>query len=291
MKHYLAVSAAVTAMMAASAAFAACPPNQKCPSESPRPAPTRQAAPSRPAPPAYRQNPPGGAHPNPQPYVRAPGGPGYVKPYYQNGGAADPARPNGAYRGYARPYPGRGPAASGLADQHRFGAERHFARPMRDTHGRRFTFRGRTYSAFHAERYRWPRGYGYHRFYAHQFFPRQFWIPDYYINDWADYGVYAPPYDTQWIRYGSDLVLVNLDTGEILDVVPGVFVDEEAGDEGPPPTDDQGGYDQGPPPGYQQGPPPGYNQGPPPGYDQGGPPPGDDQEPPPDDQGPPPSPY
>jgi hypothetical protein len=52
---------------------------------------------------------------------------------------------------------------------------------------------------------------------------------------------------------------------------------------------DQGGPNQGPPPGYDQGPPPGYNQGPPPDYNNQGPPPGYEQGPPPGyDQGPPP---
>lgn len=57
-------------------------------------------------------------------------------------------------------------------------------------------------------------------------------------------------------------------------------------EQGPPPSPGRGG-EQGPPPGSDQGPAPGYDEGPPPGYDQG-PPPGYDQGSPPDDQGPPP---
>ena len=42
----------------------------------------------------------------------------------------------------------------------------------------------------------------------------------YYINDYGVYGVGAPGRNRQWIRYGDDLLLVNLRTGRVLRVMP-----------------------------------------------------------------------
>jgi Ni/Co efflux regulator RcnB len=41
----------------------------------------------------------------------------------------------------------------------------------------------------------------------------------YYINDYGNYRVRAPGRYQRWIRYGNDLLLVNVRTGRVLQVV------------------------------------------------------------------------
>lgn len=69
----------------------------------------------------------------------------------------------------------------------------------------------------------WPSGYHYHRYYYGQILPWIFIEPQFYFTDYYDYGFDAPPYGFEWVRYGPDLLLVNIDTGEVVDVEYGVF--------------------------------------------------------------------
>jgi Ni/Co efflux regulator RcnB len=47
-----------------------------------------------------------------------------------------------------------------------------------------------------------------------------FYSPRYYINDYGAYHLRAPHHRwLRWIRYGDDLLLVNIRTGRVLDVV------------------------------------------------------------------------
>lgn len=99
-------------------------------------------------------------------------------------------------------------------------------RPRR-IEGHEFMYHGHGYARFAADRYRWPHGYAYHRWGVGYRLPRAFWISDYYIDDYALYDLEAPPYNYRWIRYGPDLLLINVVTGEIAQSVPGAF--DEAG--------------------------------------------------------------
>ncbi|HEY2179405.1 MAG TPA: RcnB family protein [Caulobacteraceae bacterium] len=132
--------------------------------------------------------------------------------------------------GYSRHYVGASSAAA-------LGS-----RPRRKAGGPTYLYHGRRYAPIWAPRYHWPRGHPYHRFHRHDRFPRIFLIPEYFIDDYDDYGVAPPPVDAQWVRYGEDLVLVDLDSGDILNVITGFFAesaDDTAApeDEGPPPDD------------------------------------------------------
>jgi Ni/Co efflux regulator RcnB len=49
-----------------------------------------------------------------------------------------------------------------------------------------------------------------------------FWGPAYAI-DYAFYRLAAPRRDQRWIRYGDDLVLVNIHTGRVIEVIPNRF--------------------------------------------------------------------
>jgi Ni/Co efflux regulator RcnB len=57
---------------------------------------------------------------------------------------------------------------------------------------------------------------GYHlrpAFYGHR----------YVINDYGVYRLRAPGSNRAWVRYGDDLLLVNLRTGRVLEVIPGGY--------------------------------------------------------------------
>jgi Ni/Co efflux regulator RcnB len=131
-------------------------------------------------------------------------------------------------------------SSRGFGNSRSFGSSRGFGRGFARGN---FTYKGHSFRRFAAPRYRWPHGYGYHRYVIGGYLPRAFWSPDYYITDYVDFGVDAPPPDFQWVRYGPDLLLVNLDTGEVDQTVYGVF--GQSGDASP----DDGSADQ--PPGDQ----------------------------------------
>ncbi len=82
---------------------------------------------------------------------------------------------------------------------------------------------------FRAERrYRWvpyvrPPGWYYRTWVFGDIFPRPFWARDYWITDYWQFGLMNPPYGYVWVRYGSDAVLVDVQTGRILRVVYSVF--------------------------------------------------------------------
>lgn len=71
--------------------------------------------------------------------------------------------------------------------------------------------------------YAWPHGYAYVRRPVGWIMPRPFLTTAYYYNSWATLGLTAPPAHYQWVRYGSDLLLVDTLTGRVTDVRYGVF--------------------------------------------------------------------
>ena len=102
--------------------------------------------------------------------------------------------------------------------------ERHFGAASRGV----FLYHGHSFARFAASPYRWPGGYAYRRYAVGGVLPRAFWVRDYYIDNYVDYGLEAPLPDFEWVRYGPDIVLVNLDTGDIAQVVYGVFDEADA---------------------------------------------------------------
>lgn len=90
--------------------------------------------------------------------------------------------------------------------------------------GGNFNYRGNSYARFRADPYRWPGGYrGAYSWRPNQFLPRSFLLRDYYIDNYFDFGFSRPPYGYEWIRVGDDALLVNIYTGQIVEVAPGVF--------------------------------------------------------------------
>lgn len=106
---------------------------------------------------------------------------------------------------------------------------------QRSATGGSFAYHGSTYRPFVAARYHWPRGQFYHRYRAGMHMQSFFWLTDYVIVDYSDYELAAPSAACEWVRYGPDLLLINLSTGEVVDVVYGAFV--EAPPDDPIPAD------------------------------------------------------
>lgn len=71
--------------------------------------------------------------------------------------------------------------------------------------------------------YRGPRGYVYrpvpvgYRF-APAYYGSRYWVPDY-----ARYRLPAPGHNHRWVRYGNDVLLINLRTGAVLRSYNGFF--------------------------------------------------------------------
>ncbi len=79
------------------------------------------------------------------------------------------------------------------------------------------------YPRVHGPAFAYPHGYGYYRWGIGMRLPPVFLVPPYFYAGWAPLGLQPPPPGCQWVRYGPDLLLVNVYTGQVIDVAYGVF--------------------------------------------------------------------
>jgi Ni/Co efflux regulator RcnB len=185
----------------------------------------QQAAPPRPAPQYHA--PAGGSGYRPQGVAQPQGQPGGYRPQGAGQPQGQPGgyRPQGAYQLQGQPggyrpqggQPGGYRVGPGNNPGYR-GGPRPGAIP--------FNWGGRSFYRYRAEPYRYPSGYGAwarHGWRRGEFLPSFFFLPNYYISDYWAYGLWEPDYGLQWIRVGADALLINLATGEVVDVVPGVY--------------------------------------------------------------------
>jgi hypothetical protein len=89
--------------------------------------------------------------------------------------------------------------------------------------GGHFTYHGHPFNRVHLAPFVYPPGWGYRRWGIGMVLPPLFLAPAYFYADWAAMGLAPPQPGFQWVRYGPDLVLVNVTTGQIVDVVYGAF--------------------------------------------------------------------
>ena len=87
----------------------------------------------------------------------------------------------------------------------------------------RFLYHGRPFERVHIAPFIYPPGWGYRRWVIGAALPALFLAPAYYYNDWAAVGLQPPQPGFQWVRYGPDLLLVNVTTGQVVDTVYGAF--------------------------------------------------------------------
>lgn len=80
------------------------------------------------------------------------------------------------------------------------------------------------------ERFEWrgghwrgPPGWYYRTWYYGQILPWGWFDEGYWISDYWFYDLPVPPYGYEWVRNGPDALLVDLRSGMIVEVVPGIF--------------------------------------------------------------------
>ncbi|HUO97788.1 MAG TPA: RcnB family protein [Rhizomicrobium sp.] len=107
------------------------------------------------------------------------------------------------------------------------GGEMHGNAMMQSTHRNYDVHRyRRAFNAprrFHAGGWHAPAGYAYRRWTFGQYLPHLYFERDYWLPNFAIYGLMAPPPGAVWVRYGPDALLIDEDTGEIIQVEYGVF--------------------------------------------------------------------
>jgi Nickel/cobalt transporter regulator len=86
-----------------------------------------------------------------------------------------------------------------------------------------FAYRGHFMPQVHLAPFIYPPGWAYREWAVGAMLPPLFLAPDYYYPEWAALGLEPPPPGCQWVRYGPDLLLVDVATGQVLDVAYGVF--------------------------------------------------------------------
>jgi len=120
--------------------------------------------------------------------------------------AHPPGEPHPGPRGYERPAEPRGwnarpSTVDRSAYQHNFQAAR----------------------SFHIGPYHRPTGWVPRHWAYGQILPRAYWAAPYLIADYWLFALEVPPAGYEWVRSGADAILVNVQTGEILQVEYGVF--------------------------------------------------------------------
>jgi Ni/Co efflux regulator RcnB len=76
---------------------------------------------------------------------------------------------------------------------------------------------------FRIATYRRPAGFYVHRWAFGERLPVAFYVRDYWISDFALYGLMEPWPGYEWIRVGDDALLVDVETGEVIRVEYGLF--------------------------------------------------------------------
>jgi Ni/Co efflux regulator RcnB len=91
---------------------------------------------------------------------------------------------------------------------------------------RTFAYRGRNLTVLRQPRFIYPRGFGYRRWRAGQLLPGALLAAPFFFLGYEALGLQAPPPGYRWVRYGPDVVLVNVRTREIEDVAYGAVDDD-----------------------------------------------------------------
>ena len=71
--------------------------------------------------------------------------------------------------------------------------------------------------------YRHPAGWVARRWAYGQILPRAYWASPYIISDYWLFALEVPPAGYEWVRDNTDALLIDVNTGEILQVEYGVF--------------------------------------------------------------------
>lgn len=120
---------------------------------------------------------------------------------------------------------GRGRRSDWRGDRHDRNWQGNWNRGWRSDH--RYDWNGWRYrnrSIFHLSPYYAPyRNWGYRRFSIGFFLDSLFFDQRYWIGDPYDYRLPPAPPGTEWVRYYNDVLLVDIDSGEVVDVIYDFF--------------------------------------------------------------------
>jgi hypothetical protein len=99
----------------------------------------------------------------------------------------------------------------------------HFGGPAGPAGAGQFTYHGHPFHQVHVAPFFFPPGYGYRHWVVGAILPPVFLAPNYYYEDWSELGLDQPAPGTEWVRYGSDLLLVDVTSGQVIDAIYDVF--------------------------------------------------------------------
>jgi hypothetical protein len=86
-----------------------------------------------------------------------------------------------------------------------------------------YSYRNRYRNYYSLPRYYDPYGYGYRRFSIGIYLDSLFFSNRYWINDPFYYRLPPAPIGTRWVRYYDDVLLVDIDSGYVIDVIHDFF--------------------------------------------------------------------
>lgn len=96
------------------------------------------------------------------------------------------------------------------------------ARP-RDVDHKAYEHNYQATRAYHVGVYHRPHGWVSHRWGYGEILPRVYWAAPYVLADYWLFSLEVPPVGYEWVRDDTDAILVNVSTGQILQVEYGVF--------------------------------------------------------------------
>lgn len=76
---------------------------------------------------------------------------------------------------------------------------------------------------YHVGPYHAPPGFAYRRWVIGEILPPPFWVRDYWLSDYWLFGLDIPPVGYEWVRYGPDALLIDTNSGDVVQVVYGLF--------------------------------------------------------------------
>lgn len=77
---------------------------------------------------------------------------------------------------------------------------------------------------YHIGPYHPPRGFYYRRWGYGEVLPRIYWSQRYWLSDYWLFGLEVPPVGCEWVRYGPDALLIDIRSGQVIQVVYGRFL-------------------------------------------------------------------
>ena len=109
-------------------------------------------------------------------------------------------------------------------DRHDVREERHDVRDARQELREDWQDYRRTHrNVYNRPNYVGPRGYRYQPVVVGHRFHRDYYGDRYWIRDYRTYRLPAPARGLRWVRYGNDVVLVNIRSGRVVTVHRGFF--------------------------------------------------------------------